>query len=81
MFISVAEAEHDRLKTPMQQYLHRKYYDPAFPGSFSGIDRPFKAIKKDGVYNISRNDVQEWLSSQDTYTVEKPVRPEFKRKG
>ena len=79
IFILIMAAEQDRLTTPVEQYLHRKYYDPAFPGSFSGLDRFFKAIKKDGVYNISRNDVQEWLSSQDTYTVNKPVRRKFKR--
>ena len=72
-------AEQDPLSSPIEKYLHSKYYDPAFPSSFSGLDRFFNAITKDGVYNISRNDVQEWLSSQDTYTVNKPVRHKFKR--
>ena len=72
-------AEQDPLSSPIEKYLHSKYYDPAFPGSFSGLDRFFNAIKKDGVYNISRDDVQEWLKSQDTYTVNKPVRRKFKR--
>ena len=72
-------AEQDVLSTPVEQYLHSKYYDPAFPGSFSGLDRFFQAVKKDGVYNISRKDLEEWLSSQDTYSVNRPVRRKFKR--
>ena len=72
-------AEQDPLSSPIEKYLHSKYYDPAFPGSFSGLDRFFNAIKTDGVYNISRDDVQDWLSSQDTYTVNKTVRRKFKR--
>ena len=72
-------AEQDVLSTPVEQYLHRKYYDPAFPGSFSGLDRFFQAVKKDGVYNISKKDLEEWLSSQDTFSVNRPVRRKFKR--
>jgi Integrase core domain len=51
------------------------YYNPHSPGSFSGVDalaRQLKGIK-------SRREVEEWLQTQPTYTLHKPVRKRFRR--
>src|SRR5215510_5850284 len=51
------------------------YYDPRAPGSFSGVralQRRVKGVK-------SNKQVQEWLQSQPTYTLHKPVRKRFRR--
>src|SRR2546425_13236096 len=48
------------------------YYDPALPGSFGGVSALSKAT--------DRKDVKDWLVSQETYTLHKPVRRKFKRR-
>src|SRR3989441_7189061 len=48
------------------------YYDPALPGSFGGVSALSKAS--------DRKDVKEWVVSQETYTLHKPVRRKFKRR-
>ena len=69
----------DTLTLPVKKYLESKYYDPSFPGSFSGIDRFFKAVKEEGVYDLNKNDIAQWLMGEDAYTINKPVRHKFKR--
>ena len=36
-------------------------------------------LKKEGKFNISRSKIKEWLMRQDTYTLHKPIRRNFKR--
>ena len=48
------------------------YYDPVSPGSFGGRNR----LKR----TVGRGRVKEWLESQDTYTLHKPVRYNFPRR-
>lgn len=50
------------------------YYDPAVAGSFGGVDSLRRGSKS--TFAQARN----WLSSQDTYTLHKPVRRRFKRR-
>ena len=59
----------DTLTLPVKKYLESKYYDPSFPGSFSGIDRFFKAVKEEGVYDLNKNDIAQWLMGEDAYYV------------
>ena len=46
------------------------YFDPSKPGSFSGLHSFQKTVKKP----------QDWLKTQDVYTLHKPVRKKFKRR-
>lgn len=52
--------------------MHDIYYDAAKPGSFGGIDSLNRVA---GVKNA-----KDWLTSQETYTLHKPVRRKFKRR-
>jgi len=52
--------------------LQKYYTDPTFPGSFSGVDRFYKALKSVNS-SIKRKDVLEYLKSNNTYTLHKPV--------
>ena len=61
------------------QYLHDLYYSPESPASFGGVDAVYRAVKNEGKFQISRNNVREWLKQQDTHTLHKPVRHRFKR--
>lgn len=51
------------------------YYNPAEPAGFSGINSLYQSVKG----QHSRKSVKEWLQSQDTYTLHKPVRKVFPR--
>ena len=63
----------------INQILKKIYYDPENPGSYGGIDRLFRAAKKKRKA-ITRNQVINFLESQDTYTLHKPVKYNFERR-
>ncbi len=63
----------------IEKYLSQLYYNLESPASFAGIDSIYRAVKNDGKYQISRNKIRQWLQTQHTYTLHKPVRYRFKR--
>lgn len=63
----------------IEDYLKKLYSDPSKPGSFSGLGKLEETIKKDGLYKISRRQLKAFLEKQDTYTVNRFVRRNFKR--
>lgn len=63
-----------------EKYLDSIYFDPAHPGSFGGPDKLYRAVKQDGIYKISRSQINKWLQSIDTYTLHKEPRRNFKRR-
>ena len=52
--------------------LQQRYYDPKRVGSYGGV----AALRR----VVPEQDVERWLSEQDTYTLHKPVRCRFKRR-
>ena len=63
----------------MEKKLASVYLDPSHPASFGGVDAVYRVIKEQGETDISRKDVQDWLSQQDVYTLHKPARRRYKR--
>lgn len=61
---------------PKKNILNKIYYDPAHPASYGGLQRLYQAVKKKG---ITKNVVKKWLKSQQTYTITRPARRNFKR--
>ena len=53
--------------------LGKVYYDPKHPAGFGSVAKLVKASKN------KKQDVEEWLSGQNTYTLHKPVRKKFPR--
>ena len=53
--------------------LHRHYYDPKRVGSYGGV-AAFRRVVP------AERDVERWLSTQDAYTLHKPVRRHFNRR-
>ena len=51
--------------------LQQRYYDPKRVGSYGGV----AALRR----VVPEQDVERWLSEQDAYTLDKPVRRHFKR--
>lgn len=74
-----ASKKRKSVKELNNQTLHKLYYDPKQPGSYGGVEQLFRAAKQ-VLPAIKREQVEEWLSEQDTYTLHKPVRYTFPRK-
>ena len=53
--------------------LHRHYYDPKRVGSYGGVAALRRVVP-------AEREVERWLSTQDAYTLHKPVRRHFKRR-
>ena len=63
----------------MDEYLTQLYYNPKRSGSFGGVERLYRDVKKEGKYDISRAQLKKWLMKQDTYTLHKQARRHYKR--
>ena len=63
-----------------ESLLSKIYYNPRHEASFGGLEKLYRAAKatKNNL-KISRNDVRNWLRSQETYTLHKPVRRNYPR--
>ena len=51
--------------------LGKVYYNPKHPGGFGSVAKLVSTSKN------KKRDVEEWLSGQNTYTIQKPVRKNF----
>ena len=58
----------------MGSLLETYYYSPKNPARFDGIQKLKKSSKE------SFRTVKNWLTSQDTYTLHKPIRTRFQRR-
>ena len=63
----------------MEDYLSSVYYDPKRSGGLGGVNRLYDDVKKEGKFDVTRNQIKEWLMKQDTYTLHKSIRRRFKR--
>ena len=59
-----------------EKYLHELYNNPKHRTAFSSADKLWKYIKLSG-RSISRKQLDEWLSKQDTYTAHHPIVRKF----
>lgn len=67
------------LTTDEDKYLRKIYYNPRNPGSYGGIDRLHRQVKKEASMNISKGRIKRWLAEQDVYTKFRPSRTKFPR--
>ena len=65
------------LTKTQQDYLSKIYFDPANPAAFSGLEKTWLLIKREG--KVTKKQLKEWLRGQDTYTAYFPIRHNFKR--
>ena len=61
-----------------EKILQKVYYTPKEPASFGGLQRLKDASGSKG-RKLKHKQIVKWLSSQDTYTLHKPVRHHFPR--
>jgi len=67
------------LASDVKKYLSLKYKDPKFPGSFAGVDKFYRAIRKEGRYSVTRKQITQFLQTQDPYTLLRKVNRKFTR--
>lgn len=62
-----------------KDYLEKIYYDPKHPGSFSGVDKLYKAVRKEGKYVLGKAKIRKWLETQETFGLHRQVNRKFQR--
>ena len=62
----------------ISETLHKIYYDPKHPASFSTADKLYSSAKKI-IPDLNISQVKDWLSGEFTYTLHKPIRKKFIR--
>lgn len=63
---------------PGLELLSKIYYNPQNPGSFGGVNKLYEFARRENT-DINKNEVENWLKSQNVYTLHKPIRKRFKR--
>ena len=61
------------------EVLGRIYHDPTDPGSLGGVERLLRRATQLDVPGVTQKSVQEYLRSEQTYTLHKPARRRFTR--
>ena len=61
------------------EVLCKIYHDPKDPGSLSGVERLLRRARQLHVLCVTRKTVQEYLRSEQAYTLHKPARRQFIR--
>lgn len=68
-------------KTRVNKILTNIYYNPEHFASYTGARNLINFVKnKKLLKNISKDEILNWLNTQDTYTLHKPARKYFKRR-
>lgn len=62
-----------------ETYLKDIYYDPNHAAAFSGPNKLYQIVKREGLYRIGRHKITKWLQDQDGYSLLKPIKYKFKR--
>lgn len=63
-----------------ETYLKRIRYDQKHAGAFTGPEKLYQIIKKEGKVTISRNKIKQWLQDQDSYGLQRSSRKVHKRR-
>lgn len=66
-------------KEPWEKYLHNIYFDPQHPASYKGIHKLHQAVQEEGKYQLTLKQIKQWLHNQQSFSLHKPLRRQFKR--
>ena len=61
------------------EVLSRIYHDPKIPGSLGGVERLLRRARQLHAPGTTRTKVEEYLRSEQAYTLHKPTRRRFTR--
>ena len=62
-----------------EKYLDKIYANPRHPGSFSGPEKLYQAVKNEGKFRIGRSRIRKWLQGNSTYTFNRIAHKVFAR--
>ena len=62
-----------------EDYLHKIWYDLKHPASFTGPDKLYRIVKKEGIFKIGRHKLRQWLQDQDPYSLSRNTVRRFRR--
>ena len=63
----------------MNEKVVQNYIDPSQPGSFSGLETFYRALKPSQRKLVTKPQIQNWLKTQNSYTYHYPCRIKFER--
>lgn len=63
-----------------EDYLSNIYYDPKHAGAYSGVEKLYRAVRKEGKFVLGRTKIRNWLLKQEDYAVHREERGKFKRR-
>ena len=58
----------------LDDYLNSIYNNVKKPGSFLGVEKLYDAVKAERVYNITYQQIVQWLEKHEAYSLNKPVK-------
>ena len=67
------------LSSEEKQYLENIWSDPKHAAAFSGPEKLYKFVKKDGQFKIGLSAINRFLSNLEAYSLQKRVQRKFKR--
>ena len=63
-----------------ENYLKSIYYNLKHAGAYGGIDKLFRAVRKEGKFVLTKKKIRDWLLKQEDYAVHREERQTFKRR-
>lgn len=63
-----------------EDYLASIYYDPKRAAAYGGVDKLYRAVRKEGKFVLGRAKIRNWLLKQEDYAVHRGERGKFKRR-
>lgn len=77
--INEMENKSHELTNEQVQYLTQLYTDPSKPGSLGGVNSFYRTVNEEGKYKLSKDQITDFLSGRDEYTLHKAVVHKFQR--
>ena len=68
------------MNTSKEEYLKNLYFDPSHPASFSGPDKLYRIVKREGKFKIGKKKIKQWLQDQDEYSLFRDTKRKFPRR-
>ena len=62
-----------------REYPKKIYFNPGNPGSYEGVNKLYKQVKKEGKFNLSKVKIKRWLQNQLSFSLNKHISRTFKR--
>ena len=63
-----------------QDYLEKIYYDQQHPGSFGGVDKLYKAVRREGKYVLGKAKIGKWLEAQEAFGLHRQINRKSRRR-